>query len=580
MTSLSRHKWFLVCGIVVLTGLAYGLDGYPLLNPDEGRNAEVAREMAESGDYVVPRLNTAPYLDKPILFFASAAVSIRLFGATEVAVRLPSLLFTIMTVSLLFWFALREFGFEGAVTAAVVTAASPLVLGLARTVIFDASLTFFVTLTILSFYRAFDAYRQREPENLARVQASMRWTVLAWAAMAAAVLTKGPIGMALPLMIAVAYATFSREWRPLANLIAVLLFVSILLPWIVAVSREEPGFLRYALVTETFTRLTTPEFRRTGPLWYFVPILIAASFPWSAAVLGGWRTQSVLGAKGHRDLLTVYVLMWIIIPFVFFSLSQSKRPQYILPLIPAVGLLLARIWSLSAVRLPGARAAAVALGILGVLFLTISPVFAHAFGASDAVAIHIPATGVMLGSICVVASLAVGFASERRALVLLGLALPVSSIPFISGRLMTSIGKERSSYDMARAIAPHLTSETEIVGVSTYPLGLSFYLNRTITLATETGSELTSNYAVRHPESWRTSPGRTFTGAREWREALSHCSQIQIFIVHRDNEEARSLLRERLPLLAAHGELESYGPCEPIEFVYRDAANAEVHFAF
>ncbi|KPJ94322.1 MAG: hypothetical protein AMS18_03880, partial [Gemmatimonas sp. SG8_17] len=220
-----RHSWVIPCLILCGIALTFNFSGYPLLDPDEGRNAEVAREIAVSGSFVVPRLNGVPYLDKPILYFAAGAASMKLLGATVFAARLPSLLFTVATLVLVGWFGNRLFGTTAAWTAVIATASMPFTLAYSRTVIFDSALTFFVLLALSTFYIAIDAVGRSEvkpadpqPHNATGAeQPEVRavtpkgrkwqgWTTLAWTAMACGVLTKGPIALALPLMIAIPFA--------------------------------------------------------------------------------------------------------------------------------------------------------------------------------------------------------------------------------------------------------------------------------------------------------------------------------------------------------------------------------------
>ncbi len=146
--------WLAGCALLVLASLAFDLEGYPLLDPDEGRNAEIAREMAASNDYVLPRLNGLPYLDKPVFFFAAQAAAMEFLGPTPVAARLPAVAFTIATLALVAWFGERLFGRTAGWTAAITTAATPFTLAYSRTAIFDSTLTFFVVLALVGFYMA------------------------------------------------------------------------------------------------------------------------------------------------------------------------------------------------------------------------------------------------------------------------------------------------------------------------------------------------------------------------------------------------------------------------------------------
>src|SRR5439155_1106275 len=169
--------------LVLLAAVALGwnLNGYRLFYPDDGRNAEVAREMAHSNDYVVPHLDGLPYLDKPIVYFAAAAATMELLGPTEAAARLPAYLATLATIGLLVWFARRRWGDEAGWLAGLAYATTVLPLAYARTAIFDSTLTLCTTAAIAWF-------ADERP-------------VAAWAAMAAGALTKGPIAIAIPLLV-------------------------------------------------------------------------------------------------------------------------------------------------------------------------------------------------------------------------------------------------------------------------------------------------------------------------------------------------------------------------------------------
>ena len=174
----------------MLQGLFFGLADYPLLDPDEGRNAEVAREMAADNQYLVPHLNELPYVDKPVLFFGVAAVSMEVFGPTVFAARLAPLLFTLLTIGLVWWFGTRLYGQIGGWIAALATGTMPLTLAFARTVIFDSALTFFVAGSLFSFYMALDTKQTEEGQREAQ-----RWIPAAFGFMAFGVLTKGPIAI-------------------------------------------------------------------------------------------------------------------------------------------------------------------------------------------------------------------------------------------------------------------------------------------------------------------------------------------------------------------------------------------------
>lgn len=570
MTTLGKHRWTVATLAIVLVGLSFRINGYPLLEPDEGRNAEIAREMAVSNNYLIPRLNGLPYADKPVLYFAVDAISIKILGASELAARLPSLLFTLATLTLVWWFGTKTLGAIGGVVAAAATGAAPLTLAFARTVIFDSALTFFVALSIFGFYLAAEVPRS-ERESAKKDRAAWM-TVLGWVGLALAVLTKGPIGLALPLMVMLPYLAWRKRVDALWDPVAVLVFIAIVLPWIFVMSREVPDFLEYALVTETFKRLTTDELHRTGPLWYFVPIILAASLPWSVVALSGWKHgRPRRDVSGSWDRRVVLLLLWIVVPFVFFSLSQSKRPHYVLPLIPPIGLLVGLLWregqgqgqgqGQGRGRPHGARGGGVALIACGVMIFVAPTIVGALLDVNTAVGAAIPGTARALGAVCLLSGVAGLVFSHRRDIALFALSVPVAAIPFVSVKLMNAIGSDRSARDLAAAVEQVMTERTEIVAIQTYPLSLPFYLRRDFRIATADGSELTSNYIARSYARLLGVPGSPLRPADWWLDALADCRPPRVFVVRVDNATARSLLEARLPLIASNRKVAAYGPC-------------------
>ncbi|MDH3456857.1 MAG: glycosyltransferase family 39 protein, partial [Gemmatimonadota bacterium] len=206
--------WSVATVIVLLGLLLFNIDGYALLDPDEGRNAEVMREMAATNDYVVPQLNGLPYVDKPALYFAVGALGMEILGPTVRAARLPSLLFTLATLMVVGVFAYRLYGRHAAWVAIVATAATPFMLAYSRTVIFDSALMFWVVVSVMGFFESIEGGgKQRgatdkgqEIPDTSNEDRSIWWRAMAWGAMGLGVLTKGPIALALPLMIVLPYA--------------------------------------------------------------------------------------------------------------------------------------------------------------------------------------------------------------------------------------------------------------------------------------------------------------------------------------------------------------------------------------
>ena len=504
-------RWWLV---VIVIALSIHLGGFPLLDPDEGRNAEVGREMAATNDYVMPRLDGLPYLDKPIVYFAAEAAVMEVLGPTEVAARLPAFLFTIATAAFLWWFAKRVWGSEEAIIAAIVFLATPLAVAFSRTVIFDSALAMFITMATAFLYLACD-------------ESARKWTALAWLCIGLGVITKGPVAIALPLLVAIPYAISRKRFRALWSWSGLALFVLAIAPWVWAISREIPDFLHYVVVTETAQRLATKALKRTGPPWYFIPYFIGGALPWSIVLMGSPR------AIDRRDRSTIYMLLWIAIPFLFFSISQSKRPQYILPLMAPIALLVARIWRDAR---SGSRAAAAVLLVFG-LALVIAPPFLHIraeYGdAARLSAIAIGVTFLIGGALAFV---------TRRDIALIALTIPVIAIPLAANPMMRAIGARRSEATFIEQLRPMVSPRSEVVGIEAFTGSMTFYLQRPMTVVTPDAEEFTSNYLIRHYANFA---GGASIKPMAWLDTALADATPRIFIVRVNDASHRAQLAVR-----------------------------------
>jgi 4-amino-4-deoxy-L-arabinose transferase-like glycosyltransferase len=535
--------------------LGWNLNGYRLLDPDEGRNAEVAREMAQTNDYVVPHLDGLPYLDKPIVYFAAAAAVMEFTGPTETAARLPAYLATLATIVLLAAFARRRWGDEAGRIAGLAYATMVLPLAYARTAIFDSTLTLCTTAALLWFW-------DERP-------------VAAWAALAVGALTKGPIAVAIPLIALVPHAVLSGTpvrrlfpWRGIAA------FAAIVLPWFGVVALKHPDFAHYVFVRETLERVTTRSFHRTAPFWYYLPILPLAAFPWIVPALARvkhWRAAwNARLEPPARDALLL--ACWVIVPLLFLSLNQSKLPQYVLPIVPAFALAAARNFASSG-SATGARAYVLVTAVLGVSLIALTQWLPAPISLTSAEKAAIPPTAVALGivALCSAALVGLGALARRPRTIMFGYAVVVMTIPLLSGRLLTAVGDDRSAGAIANATAVALRVSGgsggggggAVLGVLAYPPSLPFYLRRIIPVATITGAELTSNYIADNVERFRALPGSSLLPEASWREALARCATPTVFVTSAGNGESRAALGAALPLLIADDHYAAYGPCRP-----------------
>jgi len=320
----------LVALILLCAALLFAnLGAAALFEPDEGRNAEKAREILLLHDWVTPHENFLAVLDKPMPYYWLVAASYKLFGVSEWTARLPSALAGAGCVVLVFLFARRFFGLWPALWSSLILVSSLEFYLFSRIVIFDMTLTFFMTLSLFCFFAALheeDRWRRRSI------------FFFMYFGLAAATLVKGPIGVVLPGLVALAYLTIARKLSWLRRLdlpLGIVLFFAIVAPWYVLVEISNPGYSRYFLWEENFIRYLTPHFNRTQGWYYFFYVLAVGFFPWTICV-----PEVIKQAWRKRDDDTVLLVsLWVVLPFIFFSFSSAKLPHYILPIYPPLAIL-------------------------------------------------------------------------------------------------------------------------------------------------------------------------------------------------------------------------------------------------
>jgi 4-amino-4-deoxy-L-arabinose transferase-like glycosyltransferase len=333
---LSRRLIALVIAVFAVVWFG-NLDTRKLIHPDEGRYAEIPREMLASGDWVTPRLNGLKYFEKPPLQYWMTAASYRSFGLHEWTARLWPALSAFIAILVIGHAGYRLGGPALGLRTGVALAGMVGYTINSQVLSLDAGLAAFLTVALAGFLVA-----QRAEAMPAECR---RWMLVAWAAMAGAMLSKGLIGLVLPGGALVTYTLLQRDfalWRRLHIGKGLLLFLALTLPWFVLVSRANPEFLQFFFVHEHFQRFLTTEHRRTGAWWYFVPLLLVGSLPWLLVLLAGARrlwSHTLPRANGFS--WQRFALAWSCFVFAFFSLSGSKLPSYILPLFPSLALLVA-----------------------------------------------------------------------------------------------------------------------------------------------------------------------------------------------------------------------------------------------
>ena len=314
-----------------------------LVRPDEGRYTEIAREMALSGDYVTPRLNGLKYFEKPPLQYWATALAISAFGQNDFTARWWPLCSGFLGLALV-WFTVRALaGRDTAWVSVSVLGAMIYYFIIAHINTLDMGLAAFMTLTMVGLIRGFGIDGQSSGK-------ARCWMIAAWAGAALAFLSKGLIGIVLPGAIFVLYLLASRQWRLLQRMEwkwGPLAFVLIALPWPLLVQAKNPEWAHFFFIYEHFERFSNIEHARGGEIYYFIPILIVGLLPWTPAVIGFFRRDARVAiietyATAHLNV-PLFLTIWCAFLFVFFSVSRSKLPSYLLPTAPAFAMLLAPV---------------------------------------------------------------------------------------------------------------------------------------------------------------------------------------------------------------------------------------------
>ncbi len=472
-----RWLWLLLAAAVIWFG---NIEYRKLIKPDEGRYAEISREMVVSGDWVTPRLNDLKYFEKPPLQYWATATAYELFGEHQWTSRLWAAL-TGYAGILLVWFAgARLFGCAAGRYAAMLLGGNLLYALMGHGNTLDMGVTFFITLGIAGLL-------------LGQVQTNTtkrrNWMLLAWAALGLAVLSKGLMGLVLPGAALFIYAVAQRDFSVFKRmhwLPGLALFFLITAPWFYLVMKANPEFFQKFFIYEHYTRFTTKDLGRYQPWYYFVPVLMFGMMPWTVlmfdTLLRTWKDSSRTDDKTFNP--ERFLLIWSVFIYLFFSVSGSKLPPYLLPMFPALTLLMGR-------QLVEIDARRLFWMIAPILPLALGLGFAPFFSARMA---DTPLQMQMYGEYAywLMAAALIWSLGLITALVLLRrsnkpvavLVLALSSL--MAMQLGTSgyntIAKERSAYLIADAIRPYVKAGEPFYSVAMYEQTLPFYLKRTFTL--------------------------------------------------------------------------------------------------
>lgn len=446
---------------------------------DEGRYSEIPRYMAQSGDWTTPRLNGIKYFEKPPLQYWATAASYRVFGEHNWSARLWPALTGFLGVLLMYFVGARLYGATAGLYTALVLGSSVLYSALAHILTLDMGLAFFLTVALAGILLGLDP----------RADAKMnrRWMHVASAGCALAVLSKGLIGIVLPGAAVVLYVMIKRDFgllRKLHLVTAGLLFFAITAPWFVAVSLANPEFAWFFFVHEHLQRYTSTIHQRYQPWYFFIPILLAGILPWLVTLIDALFNSRKKLANGRDFDPLLFTLLWAGFIFAFFSASGSKLPSYILPIFPALALVIGlRLTALSGRMLAWQLAPVAVLGAAGLIAAPYAVKLASANIPADLYRAQIPwlygAGAVMLVG-AAAASVFAWRGYVKHAVVACAFAgLATTQLLVMSE---DSLSPAHSTYHLAQKLQPYLKPDVPFYSVRTYEQTLPFYLKRTVTL--------------------------------------------------------------------------------------------------
>ncbi len=464
-----RDDLVLLCVALIIFG-AYHLGLRPYLNPSEARYVEIPRQMLATQDWLTPRINGVPYFEKPPLFFWLQASIMHLLGTGEFASRFASVLLSTLTCLITYATARHCYNRRAGQLSAAILATSLMGFTLTRMPGLDLPLTCFTTLTLACYIRKH--YRAMA------------------AATALAVLTKGLVGAALPALIVCAHLTLTRNWREALRmrlLSGSIIFLLIAAPWHILMQQAHPGFFNFYFLHEHFDRFVSDTHHRLAPWWFFTAVTLLGLIPWLPLLPGALR---LLRPKTNsNDLL---LLLWIMLPLLFFSCSHSKLTGYIFPIFPPLAILLAnkaeKLWT-GTFPIRSLR-----YDCLFILFLLAAsvcacyalPTFPGKAGKTIAL-LNPPPIGALLPLILTTLTLITVLISRSAApahlLALMALGAGLGLTLNETAAALDTTGTK----PLAGILKPMLRDDTEVVAFETYWQDLPIYLNRNITIAGYTG---------------------------------------------------------------------------------------------
>jgi 4-amino-4-deoxy-L-arabinose transferase-like glycosyltransferase len=491
-----RVLWTIVFGFLLVW--FYMLGARTLVPTDEGRYAEMAREMVATGDWITLRLNGIKYFEKPPLQAWMNALTFELFGLGDWQARLWTGLCGLLGIALVLHTGSKVFSRRVGIISGLILGSSLMWAAASHYNSLDLGVAAMMAVTLCGLLLS-----QRHGATKIEQRNGM---LMCWVGMALAVMTKGLIGIVLPGGVLFVYTFVSRDWSIWKRLHmgkGLMIFFAIVCPWFILIAIKNPEHPQFFFIHEHLQRFTSNVHKRYQPPYFFVAVLALGILPWLGLLLQGlWSGVKNEGSGFQPKKM---LLVWTLFIFIFFSVSNSKLIGYILPIFPSIAILIAcQIESSSNNRV---RLAALVFSLVGAGGLVFGFMAPAKLASMDTPAVelalnqaYVPWLVFACGLMCFGGFLAIAIAPRKKDLALISLAVS----GFLAGQILMlgyePWGQYRAGLQHVKAIQAELTTDTPLYSVGQYEQCLPFYLQRTMTLV-EFPDELSFGLE-QQPELW------------------------------------------------------------------------------
>lgn len=501
LSSMNTHihninitSWLRDLGVLTLLFVclfSFMLGSRTLAVPDEARYAEIPREMVASGNYIIPRLNGVVYFEKPVLFYWMQSAAIKMFGYNEWSLRFFTAFMGLLGCLITYVAGRKLYDRRTGFLASIILATSILYFAMAHVITLDMTVSVLLSGALFAFLIAI-----RSP-----ARGEQRCYLFAMYVLAAlAMLTKGLIGILFPGMIIGAWIILTWQWRLLKSvhlLSGALLFLAIVLPWHLLAQKAYANFFDFYFIHQHFLRYFTLAEHRYQPIWWFIPVTIVGFFPWITFLPQAIYQSLPRGFKNLHNPLSLaagncFLLVWIVIIFVFYSLSDSKLAPYILPIFPPMALLVAHYF---ANNWDDLSRRGIVIGFIFSAIIAGAAIIGLAFAPSFIETLNVNKLHYSIAAIIVILVLTtfmplwlIRYSNAKFKTALSMLAASTVLIGWVANYGYEAFD-DRSIYPLIQVLKPLTTKDSIVVSYAHYYQDLPAYLKQRVTVAKQNHQE-------------------------------------------------------------------------------------------